>query len=220
MSQDDYYSKHYEEILNSGSVGFASDIIHKLLEPNSSEGFDTVLEVGAGHGQHLKFVKHAYLQYFETDFRKENLPTRLPGSNVVSMESDATKLTNFKNETINRVIATCLIVHLTQPDAALLEWRRVCKRGGLISIYVACEPGLLLRFLRKFTTVRKAKKRGLDHLRFHYREHITFFSRIDMLIGEVFENDKINKKYWPFGIPFWNLNLGVVYQIEVLKNPC
>jgi hypothetical protein len=55
-------------------------------------------------------------------------------------------------------------------------------------------------------------------MRFHYREHITFFSRIDMLIEEVFENDEITKRYWPFIIPSWNLNLGVVYQIRVFKN--
>ena len=36
---------------------------------------------------------------------------------------------------------------------------------------------------------------------------------VDILI----ENDKIIKNYWPLGVPFWNLNLGVVYQIYVLK---
>jgi ubiquinone/menaquinone biosynthesis C-methylase UbiE len=126
-------------------------------------------------------------------------------------------LAEFKNEQIDRVIATCLIVHLAEPEDALLEWRRVCASGGLISIYVACEPGMLLRLLRQLTTVRKAKKFGLNHIRFHYREHITFFSRIDMLIEEIFEDDKIVKKFWPLRLPFWNLNLGVVYQIYILK---
>jgi len=219
MSQDNYYSEHYIEILNTGSVGFVSNIVHKILEPKpTTEIFNKVLEVGAGHGQHLKFVKHQYSEYFETDFRKENLPERSSESKVISLEADATNLADFEDSSIDRVIATCLIVHLTDPEVALLEWRRVCVSGGVISIYVACEPGVLLRFLRRFTTVRKAKKHGLDHLKFHYREHITFFSRIDMLIDEVFENDKITKKYWPFIIPAWNLNLGVVYQIRVLKN--
>ena len=217
MSQDDYYSKHYEEILNTGSIGMVSDAIHRLLEPKIASSFDTVLEVGAGHGQHFKFVKHPFSKYFETDFREENLPVRSSEPNVISLKSDATDLVEFKNESIDRVIASCLIVHLADPEAALLEWRRVCTSGGLISIYVACEPGLILRLLRHFTTVRKAKKIGLNHIRFHYREHITFFSRIDMLIEEIFKNDKIIKKYWPLGVAFWNLNLGVIYQIQVLK---
>lgn len=220
MSQDNYYSEHYREILNTGSVGFVSNIVHKILEPKpTTEIFNKVLEVGSGHGQHLKFVKHQYSQYFETDFRKENLPDRSSDPKVISLEADATNLSAFTDSSIDRVIASCLIVHLADPEAALLEWRRVCvSGGGVISIYVACEPGILLRFLRRFTTVRKAKKFGLDHMRFHYREHITFFSRIDMLIEEVFEKDKINKKFWPFLLPLWNLNLGVVYQIRIFKN--
>ena len=217
MSQDNFYAEHYQSIVNAGAVGLVSKHIHKLLEPKRKTNFNVVLEVGAGHGQHFEFVKHGYSQYFETDIRKQNLPLRLQESKVVSLSSDASNLIEFKKDSVDRVIATCLIVHLTDPESALKEWRRVCREGGLISIYVPCEPGLILRLLRQFTTVRKGKKLGLNHLSFHYREHITFFSRINLLIMETFQSDRISKKYWPFSLHSWNLNLGVIYQIDVLK---
>jgi ubiquinone/menaquinone biosynthesis C-methylase UbiE len=131
MSQDNYYSKHYREILNIGAVGFVSNIVHKIMEPKpTTEIFNKVLEVGAGHGQHLKFVKHEYSKYFETDFRRENLPERSSDTKVISLEADATNLSAFTDSSIDRVIASCLIVHLGDPEAALLEWRRVCVGGG------------------------------------------------------------------------------------------
>ena len=181
-------------MLNAGTVGLVSRHIHKILEPKSLREFPIVLEVGAGHGQHFEFVKHGFNHYFESDFRPDNLPNRENDSNlsnkkVTSIEANAEDLRNFNDSSVDRLIATCLIVHLNNPEAALREWRRVTRESGLISIYVASEPGLILRFLRTVTTVRKAKKLGVNHLSFHYREHITFFSRIDMLISEIFVKD-------------------------------
>lgn len=92
-----------------------------------------------------------------------------------------------------------------------------CENGGAISFYVPCEPGLLLRFLRNITTVRKAKKININHLSFHYREHVNYFVRLNLLINEVFEDDKLEKVYWPFPFLSWNFNLGAFFFITVKK---
>lgn len=78
LSSDNYYAANYETILNRDSVGFVSNLVHKSLERHTKDSeFANVLELGAGKGQHLKFIKHSFNQYFETDIRLENLPDRL-----------------------------------------------------------------------------------------------------------------------------------------------
>jgi phosphatidylethanolamine/phosphatidyl-N-methylethanolamine N-methyltransferase len=220
---DDFYAEHYIEVLNTGIIGRVSGITHKLLERNirNTDYFRKVLELGAGHGQHLQYVKHDYEVYYESDFRLENIPHRSDqdwNRAIFRIQADAQEPSGFEDSSIDRVIATCLIVHLEKPEKALGEWRRVASHGAVISIYVACEPGFVLRFIRYMTTVQKSKKRGVNHLSVHYREHINFFPRLNLLINEVFEHDEVKRHFWPFYIPSWNLNLGVVYSIRINKD--
>lgn len=230
-NSDNFYESDYLTLLNSGSIGFVSKLVHRQIEQQANrKAFKSVprskiLELGAGKGQHLEFVKDNFLTYIESDFRFANLPQRdkqnfgnpNQQSFIISKEIDAQNLAAFPQNEFDRVIATCLLVHLNDPEKALIEWRRVTKNGGLISIYVPSEPGLLLRFMRHWTTVRKAKKKGYNHLSIHYREHVTYFSRLNLLIDEVFEADSISKIYFPFLIPSWNFNLWTVYTIKLKK---
>ena len=70
-SVDDFYANHYENVLNSGAVGFVSEIMHKSLENyfERDDYFPKTLELGAGLGQHLSHVKHKFDEYLETDIR-------------------------------------------------------------------------------------------------------------------------------------------------------
>jgi SAM-dependent methyltransferase len=239
FDRKDYYENYYEKIVYTGSVGLVSRFIHKMLESNSRKDIELnrILEVGAGQGQHLDYVKKNFIEYFETDLEFDFLPTRINSeiskdskldsleensdsldiAKVIQEEVSAENLLKYKDSYFDRVIATCLLVHLQNPEFALQEWRRVVADGGKISIYVPCEPGIMLRFSRHFTTVKKAKKLGKNHLSFHYREHVTYFSRLDLLIQENFLGDKVKRRFFPLFIPFWNFNLGVIYQIEIKK---
>ena len=230
--QKDYYDEFYEKLVYTGSVGIVSNLIHKILERTLDPDKDSnkVLEVGAGQGQHLKFVKK-YNEYFETDLQLSFLPKRetmkpLDSSlandplrvatipKIIQGEVNAEQLSIYPDGYFDRVIATCLLVHLIDPEEALREWRRVLSVNGCLSIYLPCEPGILLRISRHFTTGRKAKKMGQNHLSFHYREHISYFSRLNLLILENFKDDNVKRNFFPFRLPFWNLNLGVIYQIQ------
>lgn len=223
---DGFYKDHYQSVINSGAVGFVAKLMHKSMEKEipSEATFDTTLELGAGAGQHLDFVKHNFQTYIESDIRKENLPIRngqrdknLNHQKIVQLEIDATTLVNFEPESIHRIIATCLLVHLSDPESALINWRKILIPGGVLTIYVPCEPGIFLRFLRSMTTRRKAAKRGVNHDQIHHREHLTYFGRIDTLINDVFAADQINRQYFPFRLHSWNMNLWVTYQIKLIK---
>lgn len=218
-SQDSYYKNNYEKILNAGAVGLVSKIVHKSMEFGfKSKNFENVLELGAGNGQHFDHVKHKFKNYLETDIRFENLPkrefeNRSDSFKVSGMRLNAEDLSIFSDNSFDRIIVSCLIVHLQNPEMALLEWKRVCKPGGVITIYLPCEPGVFLRGLRYLTTVQKARKLGVNHLDFHYREHITFFVRIWTLLKSVFDDSVIERRFYPFHIPSWNLNLWAIIQI-------
>ena len=122
----------------------------------------------------------------------------------------------FSSSYFDRLIATCLIVHLNDPEKALREWRRVLKPGATATIYVALEPSLALRIFRIMFTSRKAKKLGFEGYKlFIARDHINYASGVMELIHEVFKEDSISKRYRPLPLPFWYINLFCIVDIKI-----
>ena len=221
---DLFYSKYYDQILRTGLIGSAQNRTHRAIEKlwSSDDEFARVLEVGSGAGDHRQFVKHQYSFYHETDIRfpdgtfgSSAAPnTEEPTQNVIREIADVMQL-QYVDGLFDRVIATCLLLHLANPETALLEIKRVSKStGGVISILVPCEPGILLRLSRKFLTARKAKRHGFPGYElFNARDHINYISGIDRIIKHVFKEDRVVIQRLPFRIPSWNFNLYFVYTI-------
>jgi phosphatidylethanolamine/phosphatidyl-N-methylethanolamine N-methyltransferase len=215
---DHFYSNYYDLVLRSGFTGAAQNRTHRALEKhwNSLDMFDQVLEVGAGAGDHRQFVRHQYKRYYETDIRlpRGARPTSLnSGESLVKEYADFTNL-HYEDAKFDRVIATCLLLHLEKPELALNEARRVTKDSGVISILVPCEPGILLRLSRSLLTARKARRLGFEgYYLFNARDHVSYFTRIDRLIRTVFEKDEIRVSRFPFGLPSWNFNFYYVFTI-------
>jgi SAM-dependent methyltransferase len=216
---DDIYANEYSQILNTGAVGLVSNFVHRTLERGiSQESFPVTLELGAGSGQHFPFVKHEFSEYFETDIRLENIPERsLRGREPKKLRVDAENLKEFRDGSVDRIIATCLLIHLPNPEIALREWKRVLRAGGKMQIYIPCEPGILLRTLRRLSTVRKAAKLGVNHLSFHYREHKYSYPHLRVLLEENFADCKVTFRQYPFPKLGWELNLWHVVDIEKRK---
>ncbi len=216
----DFYSNYYRKCIRQGFIGRAQDKTHIAMEnpfgPNHS--FDLVLEVGSGAGDHLDFVRHNYKEYFQTDIRSSSrsISTLSGGASIKEDFADVTSL-RYEDEKFDRCIATCLLLHLNDPEKALLELRRVTKNpGGHITLLVPCEPGVLLRLARALITSRKAKQLGYQRYDlFNIRDHVTYFLRIHKLIKFVFRNDKVRVSRKPFGLPSWNFNFYYVYQIKI-----
>lgn len=214
-----FYSKYYKKIIREGPIGGVQNFSHKLLERLffKKSDFKNVLEVGVGAGDHFPFVKHSFGTYIQSDIRL-NLLQEIPNNlDTAKIALDASKLP-FGNSKIDRVIATCLILHLLQPEETLEEWRRVVKNNGLISILVPCEPGILLRIARVFTTNLKAKKLGYpNYILFNARDHINHLPGVNEIIKYVFRNDQIKVLKFPLAFLTWNFNLFYIYQIKVKK---
>ena len=221
MDLDEYYKDHYENVINTGLIGRFASHYHRLMEKDfQNQNFSNILEVGAGKGQHLEYVQCSYDLYSQTDIR--NIP---PSSNkvldkTVFLQADAQALSEFQDDQFDRTIATCLLAHLPDPERALKEWRRVTsKKGGRISIYIPCEPSLLLRIGQRLSTRRKTRKLGINYESMHYREHRNHYYFLRTIIRDVFQEDIIKVLGFPtHRLPF-DFKLYEIYQIEMLNAP-
>jgi ubiquinone/menaquinone biosynthesis C-methylase UbiE len=222
---DEYYEDHYESITNCGLVGLVSKIVHLSMEKKPYAVFDqsketlnsNILEVGAGQGQHAKYVPKLYKSYIQSDFRVGLLPKTSEVSEIHTYPKsvDAQDLP-FDANTFDRLIATCLLIHLIKPEKGLSEWQRVVKPEGLITIYIPNESGALLRIAQHLTTRRKQKKLGIDANYLHYSEHRYNHPYLIAIIQKQFGNNATLRGF-PFVWPSFNLNLWTVVTIRNKK---
>ena len=226
VTANEYYKDFYTKVLSSSSVGFVAKMTHKSLETrimiDESESNIKVLEIGAGHGEHRRYVKHNYSEYWETDIRIEPILDKYSkldkDKRVKVIELDANNLESIPTQFFDRIILTCVLVHLQNPIQTLQELKRIVRNEGTISMYIPCEPSIVLRLSRYFTTVQTAKKLGVDHLHFHYLEHKFHYLYIKHAIDEVFTRHKVARVRWPFPFLSWGCNLWEVVQIRNLKD--
>jgi phosphatidylethanolamine/phosphatidyl-N-methylethanolamine N-methyltransferase len=218
---DKYYNCSYENICNTGVIGFVSNIIHILIERGRIKGSKKrvkdlknlrIIEVGAGHGQHRPYVKN-YREYIETDLRPENLPP----NKYSGLSINCTNLP-FQESEFDRLIATCLLVHLPNPEEALKEWKRVVKSNGVISIYVPCEPGILLRLAQRLIIRRKQKKLNPEAKLVHYLDHRSYYLALKFFIFSEFGEKNVQNTRYPFNFLTWNFNLFSIMTINVQKS--
>jgi phosphatidylethanolamine/phosphatidyl-N-methylethanolamine N-methyltransferase len=225
-----YYKSHYINVHVNSKLGALSRIFHRSLEKRRShKSYNQVLELGAGNLEHLRYIKHEWKNYTACDLRDINQNTKTKIKNLSTksqtinfFKADATSLP-FKSKKFDRVLATCLIVHLKDPYQALLEWQRVCKSTGIIDFVVPCDPGITTRLIRRFISQKIAINRGLHPDLYNFvnaLEHISSFNRIKILAQKAAENkNQIRITYYPFNfLRSWNLNAYAVISLEPKKN--
>lgn len=215
-SADKVYLQSYESIFNSGAIGAVAKWTHQSLERaiKPTDRYPIVLEVGAGHGQHLEYIRHDFDKYFETDLRSELLPKREFDKRIVQLKVDAEDLSAFSDQSIDRLIASCVLIHLNNPETALKEWHRVIAKTGSLDIYISPEPGWALRLARRLSTGRKIKKLVHNHPLFHYREHRYSYLYLKAIIDNEFKDFEVSYRSYPIPLLSWNLCLWKVAHIK------
>ena len=149
-----YYAKHYELVHGSGRLKDAASLLHKRLERRRrpTDRFPLTVEVGAGRFEHYPVVRHQRDRYVATDIRvpSANATYRAiaEGTGPDGLEfqrMDALSL-SFEDGSVDRLVASCLLIHLPDPMAAVKEWQRVCGTHGVIDMLAVWFE---LRFARK-----------------------------------------------------------------------
>ena len=212
FDKNKFFLDEYETIYLEGFSGKSKDTIHKIMErPFKNKSFKNVLELGALSGYHKKFVKHNYDLYIESDILIKS--DQVKSENYKLIYQDAENLKDFSDNSIDRVIATCLVSHLNNPENCLLEIKRVLKKGGVASIWVANDPSIFLRIFQILFRRREFKKMNLDYDAVLYRLHINHFPQINYLIKAVFKGFTIKKNGIPFFFLNYNFNFATIFHI-------
>ena len=205
---------NYNDYLYVGTQGFFMRQLHSRMEKpfNAQDHFSLTVEVGAGEGQHLPYVRHGYDRYVMTDMRAPQSTNALPPKTEF-MSADAEDLP-FEDGSVDRLVSTCVLHHLQNPERALSSWRRVVRVGGVLTILLATDPGFAHRLGRHLTTRRAAKKLGLDYDLEMAREHRNHAGGLMVMVERTFAADEVRYVGLPFPWKTWNFNYSSTYQIR------
>jgi ubiquinone/menaquinone biosynthesis C-methylase UbiE len=224
---DHYYSNIYKEYLfKSKRQAKGIAYFEKFLESlwiRGKTGVDKVLEIGAGQGEHLAFLSYEpKSEYILLDLRKISDHSYLEDislnfkNKIKSVVGNAEQIP-FDENYFDRTFSTCLLHHVSDPLAVLLEARRVTKVGGEIVFAIPTDPGFLNQLVKKLVSYRALSKLTTYKPELFYAlEHRNHIGGILALIKFAFQNDEIKIKYGPFRISSWNLNL--VIGVHILKS--
>ena len=221
-----YYEKVYEEYLCSGGIQSAGNSyfessVEKYWKRKQA---NSILELGGGSGEHLEYVPLSPTKrYVSLDLRlpaPENYARFVPDllKQVISFEQGDAENLCYDENSFDRVVGTCLLHHVQNPLAVLLEARRVCQNGGEIAFVMPTDPGILNRLIKVMYSFRRLRK--LTNLRpelIYALEHPNHINGLLELFKFAFSEDDLKFHFKPTPINSWNLNLLVVAHIVVSK---
>lgn len=211
-----YFRDSYDDVMYTGAVGRYSAFVHRLMErPYRDVASHTILELGAGKGQHRQYVTSHYDEYWEVDIDPQLLSAG-DGTDprVRRFAWNAESLDEVDDARVDRLVATCLLAHLTHPEDALREWRRVLKPGGHAAIYIPAEPGMLLRAGRAALVAPKSRKLGQDHHGVVYRDHRNHYPGMRRILVDTFRDDKVRRVRFPLPFVGWNFAVFDIFHIR------
>lgn len=202
----EYYLNYYEKVHGS-QWGESRLSFHKEIEKpfDHESNYPDILEVGAGEGQHLRFIKHRYSKYLATDLRtidNEELTPIMEGdvpnyAGNFRAFGDAAALA-YGAETFDRVVAGCLLLHMADPLKAIDEWYRVLKKGGRIDALIPRDESLLVGIYSSLFSRRKAWKLGFKEFDLvKALEHVTHYSRVVRLASARYDSNEIGFTHFP-----------------------
>ena len=203
---DSWYSEdNFSRIYYSGASTKVAERFHRLLEKNRVQKFNDVLELGATHGHHLKFVNHPYEKYTLSDLRPSQALMAIAelNSRVSVHQIDVTKLESIESKSFDRLVLTCLLHHVNGPENVIEELIRVTRPGGVIDILLPNDPSIFWNLGRLIFTVPKALRQGFtwkqywDYVKI---EHINGVKELQMMVRESVTRHKLRLEIdtWPF----------------------
>lgn len=195
---------------------------HRLVEKSLSGAskFSRVLEVGAGTGEHIPFVRHRFDEYILSDLDQNTLEVarkklgKLHDSKL-RFEVQAGNNLKYEDSTFDRLIAVHVLEHISQPHLVLKEWLRVLKHGGILSILIPTDPGLAWRLGRHLGPRRQAIEKGIAYDYIMAREHVNPSTNLIALLRHYFPHPK--EAWWPIPVPSTDLNLFFAFHATVMK---
>ncbi len=206
----------YNTHLYTGLHGYAMRFCHRQLENfNSEKKYSKVLEIGAGNSPHLDYLKHEYDEYFIAETSSSALEFYKRMKNVKAYSYNGVNLP-FEDNFFDRIIIFHCLEHISEPEKFLFEAMNKLRSGGVLSISLPTDPGLLWRLGKIFTKYYTAKKTykisSNDYDYLLATEHVNSIFNLISLIRYNFKN-QIKENFLPFKIKLVDLNLFYIVHI-------
>jgi SAM-dependent methyltransferase len=222
MYKKDAFKKldaRYNTHLYTGLLGYAMRYSHRQLEKfNRKKKYSKVLEIGAGSAPHIDYLKHDYDEYFVAETSDHALEFYKGMKNIKAYSYDGTDLP-FNNNFFDRIIISQCLEHINEPEKFLLEMMSKLKEGGILSISLPTDPGLLWRLGRLFIKYFIVKKTyNISKEEYEYinaTEHINSIFTLVNLIRYNFKK-QIEEHCLPFRIKLIDANL--FYIVHITKS--
>lgn len=208
-----YESHNY----NSGLAGYFLKKSHVWCEQEFTPGdhFSRVVEVGAGSGIHVDYVRHGFDEYVMTDLNPpmlKKIRDRSRAGRVTAARENAAAL-SFSDASFDRLIATHVLEHMPSPHEVLREWARVLKPGGVMSLVLPCDPGVSWRIGRAIGSRGKFIRAGIEYDYWMAREHINPINNLVPILRYYFED--VREQWLPCRVPSMDINLFYIAHVRV-----
>jgi phosphatidylethanolamine/phosphatidyl-N-methylethanolamine N-methyltransferase len=217
----EFYDSYYSRVFSGeGLSSKFNSITHKAMESkierffvlNPSKKY-SILEIGAGKGEHFSYVKKPFDAYHMLDILPK--PIEVGGfPNTKWIQEDICN-PKIKLGRYDRIISMCVFHHLAEPALAIENIKNSLKVGGVFSLFLPSDPGILNRVVRKFFVTPAAKKLGFQYYELvNAREHKNHYWGLKKELEYQFQGYEVSKKYYPFGIPAGNLSLFSIWHFK------
>ena len=210
----------YSDYQYSGLIGWLMKFCHKELENNLPEGdYNKILEIGPGPHPHIDYLNHSYKKYYILEKTKKIVKhlKKLNYKNITVKVSASNKIP-FKKNFFDRIIMSHVLEHIVNPEKFIFEAMSKLKKGGVLSIALPTDPGLLWRsgrFYSKFFNI--IKKRKISPEKYDYvnaKDHVNSIYNLYYIIKFNYKK-KITEQYLPFRVKIFDLNL--FYNVHITK---
>jgi|TARA_B100002003_G_C14138989_1_gene547772 SAM-dependent methyltransferase len=211
---DAIYSTH----LYTGLLGFIMRYCHRQLENfNRKKKYSKILEIGAGSEPHLNYLKHDYDEYFIAETSSYALESYKKMEKIKACYYNGKNLP-FENNFFDRIIISHCLEHINEPEKFLFEMMSKLKNGGVLSISLPTDPGLLWRlgrlFIRYFIVKKTYMVSRAEYEYINATEHINSIFTLVNLIRYNFKN-QIEECCLPLRIKLLDINL--FYNVHITK---
>jgi SAM-dependent methyltransferase len=223
LDREDFISKWYRERYAANSYSGPAGVVQRQMHRSLERGykvdtfFHDVLELGGNLGEHLAYVKHGFGEYVLTDRFDSlaNAEKQALEKRGIRFKAENAETLSFADGSFDRVLNTCLFHHLNEPEAALLEVRRVLRPGGVADIFLSSDPGLAFRFGRWIGPRLTARIQGEEAIKtlMDARDHINHAGGLLRLIRHVFRLDKVQERSYPLRGMTWNSSLWHTFRV-------
>lgn len=223
-----FYGKNYDN-LYKGFSGFFFRQAHVNLEKLNNQKINNrnksrfnktkinILEIGPGRHSHYDYIKFNYdinkYYIYEKNYKSRSI---LKMKHKYTHFKHINNLKKIKNNSLDRIICSHVLEHVSEPEKFILSLYKLLKKGGSISITLPCDPGFLwgLGRLFNYITFWRQKKITINEYFYHMaHEHVNSIQNLKAILKYKFVNFK--DSFLPFRIRSINLNL--MYNIVIKK---